>query len=470
MVILKRTIVREYELIIDEALGKGLSPGFSVPFNSPFLSQALGFRCGKYGIEAFQLGENPIVAAITMHYNWPFPQFIVGEKFELLVIRDLIAAEDRIYSITNNYATATLIATIDVATYGTGWLVDVADFGEYVFMTNGVAMVFWDVVGVDWDVIVSSAAIPLLGTVCNHKGQAVGGNVQSTWYGCDETFYAWSEIGSISFIPSITNEAGYRRCPYGGIVYHTRRLGDNVVGYSSKGITLMTPVMDPTPTYKFSELLDTGLHNRGAVAGNYNRHVFVGEDLIVREITDKGIKELDYKYWMEDLDNEIIVTYDRSSGDFFIGDSEKTYLLSPYGLTEIPQHPSAVWRKDEDNVYMLPDAADAGWKPIITSEIFNMGYSGQKTIFEIETDALIATGPYTSVDWAMDLYTWGFGSFIPLNNLGIATAITTGNYFMLNIRFNNIYDVFRISYIRARYKMTDLRGIRGIYAPPPRGQ
>lgn len=464
--------MREFELIIDEAFKKGLSPEVGIPSNSQFLRQALGFRCGKLGLEISPEGDNPLPPAANIHYVWPFPQFIVGERYNVLVVRDTIDVSDYIYSVSDDFLTVTLIATIDIATYGTGWLVDIADFGEYAFMTNGVAMVYWNVAGGVWATTLGTAFIPLLGTVCNFKGQMVGGNAQSAWFDCDSTFYLWSRIGSADFRKDISNEAGYRRCPYGGVVYHTRRLGDSVVGYSSKGITLLTPVNDPAPTMGFTELLNVGLCNRGAVNGSLDRHIFVGEDLIVREITKGGIKELGYYTWMEELDDDgedIIVSYDRT-GDFYIGNSTRTFLLSSYGMTDIPQHPSAVWRNDPGNVYMLPDTVDAGFKPTITSEIFDMGYKGQKTVFEVETDAFLVTNPFASVDWANNLTTWGYGNFVPINDMGIATIIASGNFFLFNLRFDTIADAFRIGYMRIRYKMTDLRGMRGIYAPPPRGQ
>lgn len=465
--------MREYELIIDEALKNGLHKESNIPFNTPFLMQALGFRCGKGGLETFLEGENPLPIATNLHYVWPFPQFIVGEEFNLLIVRDTTDASDYIYSVSDDHLTVTLIATIDIATYGTGWLVDVADFGEYVFMTNGVAMIYWDVAGGAWAITKGTTYIPLVGTVCNFKGQLVAGNTQSAWYDCDDTFYMWSKIGSADLTPDQDNEAGYRRDPYGGTVYHVRRLGDVVVGYSAKGVTILSPVTDPTPTMGFTEVLGVGLHNRGAVAGGLDRHVFVGTDLIVREITKNGIKELGYFAWMEELDDDgedIIVLFDEKKGDFFIGNSTRTFLLSPNGMTDLPQHPSAIWGSDPDNLYMLPEAVDAGFKPVITSNIYNMGYSGQKTVMVVETDALLGLVPYASVDWAHDLYTWGYGSFIPINDMGIATVVTSGNFFMFNVRFDYIVDVFSIGYIKVRYKMTDLRGIRGVYAPPPRGQ
>jgi hypothetical protein len=468
--------MREYELVIDEALKKGLSPVQMVPFNSQFLYECLGFRCGKGGLEPQKILTNPIPSIYDLYYSWPFPQFISGELYRILVVRDLTGGRDLVYSVSEDCQTLVLIATLPYDTYGMGGLMEVADFGEYVFMTNGVVAIIWNPATLAWQAFVSTANIPLMTTVCNLKGQAIGGGVKSVWYDCDETFYAWSKIGYMSFIPDEDNEAGYRRCPYGGTVYHTRRIGDYVIGYSSKGLVRISPVNSPAATYGFDEIGDIGLINQGAVNGNLQRHIFVGEDYILREVALHGdlskqynVLELGYQQYMKQLAGEdIIVTYEPSDQNFYIGNSQKTFLLSPIGLTEVMQHPSAVWRCN-NNSYMLPDTLDAD-KPLICSEPFDMGYKGQKTVFVIESDAFSNTGGEVSVDYANDLVNWKTTAFTPINNMGIGTLIAAGNNFRFRLRFTSIDEEARIGYIRARYKMTDLRGIRGVYAPPPRGQ
>lgn len=466
--------MREYELIIDNSIKKGLTPQRSFPINDEWLWGALGFRVGKDDLEGYQLSDNsPLGGLVDMHYNWPFPQFIVGEAYNILVVRDNILFKDAVYQISDDYATITLIHDIDQLTYGQGTLMEVADFGEYTFMTNGVVMLYWDPTLAAWQDMTVSATIPMMRTVCNFKGQMIGGGVQSVWHDCDETFYCWSKIGNVDFTPDRGNEAGYRRDPYGGEVYHVRRLGDNIVGYSSKGITLLNPVIDPAVTFGFVELDDVGLINRGAIDGNLRRQVYVGTDRILREVTNQGVKELGYFQFMDELygSEDIIVKYDRINKDFYIGNSEKTYLLSPYGLTEIPQHPSAVWTmsSEDDEVIMLPNTVDTFVPSIITSA-FDMGYRGQKTIQSIESNALLTFGPEAIVGWANSLAVWGYTTAVPLNIEGIAAITASGNDFMIQLNFDYVAIQSPIQYIKVRYKMTDLRGIRGVYAPPLRGQ
>ena len=461
--------MREFELVIDEALKNGLSPLRVTPMNSQLLRECLGFRLGKVGLEKYEDKENPI-DAIDILYSWPFPQYLVGERYNILVVRDsLVNHEDIVYVVSDDHVTVTHIFSIDVLTFGQGTLMEMADFGEYIFMANGVRMIYWDPTLVAWQHMAASATIPMMKTVCNFKGQAVGGNVVSAWHDCDEKSYVWSKIGSIDFTPEDDNEAGYRRDPFGGEVYHTRRLGDMVVGYSSEGITALTPVGSPVTTFRFTELSNIGLINQGAMDGDLRRHVYLGEDQILREITNEGIKELGYEFFMGDLEGEdVIVSYDKKLEDFYIGNSKKTFLLSPKGLTEIPQHPSAVWRRNKET-YCLPETVD-NYDALIVTSPFDMGYAGQKTVFSMETDILFVKDPEVAVSYYNDITTFGTTDYVPLNDQNIAAIIVSGNAFDFRLRYDPLYDNSRLSYIVVRYKMTDLRGIRGVYAPAPRGQ
>lgn len=462
--------MREFELIIDEALRNGLSPESKLPFNSQFLWRCLGFRCGRAGLEAHVALENPLPVTTDLYYSWPFPQFLTGENYNILVIRDEVNMEDVVYSVSNDHLTVAHIFSVDQLTFGQGTLMEVADFGEYIFMTNGVAMIYWDPALGAWRTTITIATIPMMRTICNFNSQLIGGCVLSAWYDCDETFYVWSKIGYADFTPEQDNEAGYRRCPFGGEVYHVRKLDSAAIGYSSKGLVAMNPVNDPVPGYRFTELSDVGVVNRGAVSAGFQRHIYVGEDYILREVTKEGVKELGYQYYMELLGNaeDIIINYDPSNRDFYVGNSEKTYLLSSYGLTEIMQHPSAVWRRNGES-HMLPDVEDDS-EPYLCTEPFDMGYKGQKTVFSIESDVMLVTDPEAAVDYANDLIAWNEGSYKPINNMGIVSIIASGNMFRFRLRFDTILEALRVGYIKVRYKMTDLRGIRGVYAPPPRGQ
>jgi hypothetical protein len=104
---------------------------------------------------------------VDLSLEWPFPQLIGGADWNFLVIRDAFADEDRIYTIDAADA-LTLIAVSDVATYlAWGDRFELADFGPYTLMTNGVIMVYRDVTGPAWITTAVGIAdtIPLMGTI-----------------------------------------------------------------------------------------------------------------------------------------------------------------------------------------------------------------------------------------------------------------------------------------------------------------
>jgi hypothetical protein len=106
---------------------------------------------------------------------------------------------------------------------------------------------------------------------------------------------------------------------------------------------------------------------------------------------------------------------------------------------------------------------------LIVSEAFDMGYAGQKTIMTVESDMFSATSKQAAIDYTNDNQSFNTSNYTPMNNQGIASIIVSGNAFRVRMKMDQDVDA-RIGYIKARYKMTDLRGIRGVYAPPPRGQ
>ncbi len=486
--------MREFYITIDEALQKGLRPEIRMPRGSPYLHECSSLRIGKKALEGIPFLEDIVSFQVTdglghfMHYNWPFPQFLKQESWKILVVRDHINERDMVYSFDDSYAITEVFA-IDELIYGQGTLMEMADFGEYTFLTNGVIMLYWDPTLGAWDNAVAIATIPMMRTVCNFKGQMIGGCVLSNWPvadpQCDETYIVWSNIGDVSFVPNRRNEAGYRRDPFGGEVYHVRRLGDDVIVYTSNGITRMFPVSSPAATFGFEELHGVGVLNRGAVNGDLNQHLVIDRDYVVWKVTKEGLKELGYAEYIEGLDAEygagiprnVIVNFNPYKRDFYISDGTKSLLLSPYGMTNYPDPVSAVWY-DEVNWHELcglPETPDEENYPLIVSDIIDMGYRAQKTIYTVELGGSALINPTVAIDWRMHpLVNFERTDFVPVNNEGIATLIISGTEFRICVKSDFFVQAIDFSssldYITARWKMTDLRGLRGIYAAPPRGQ
>jgi hypothetical protein len=482
--------MREFEFTIEEALKKGLRSNKKAVRNKQVLVDCYGFRIGSEGVEVPEVTNYPFPASLAMYYSWPFPQFLQGDKHKILVVRDTFNMEDVVYSIGNTYEDITRVFSIDELTFGKGGLMELADFGKYAFMTNGVIMLYWDPTINDWQEVTSHTNIPMMRTICNFKGQMIGGNVVSDWLGCDETYILWSNIGEANFTPGMRNEAGFRKEPFGGKVLHVRRLGDDVIVYSTNGITRMFPVQDPAPTFGFKEIHNIGIRNSGAVSGNVNEHLFVDKGGSVwkldggPKLTYLGYEEFTREFYEEggeyyideygdrsEASPEVIVSYDNLNSDFYICNNLLGFVKSPYGLSRLYKSMSSIWYDRRLLGTKHPDTIE-NLRHGIVSEVFNFGYAGGKTIFSIESGLNGATNSEVAIDWRTNIESdFQRTDWVPLNDSGIASLIIQGIEFRLCFRAEAMKSYSsNLDYFKVRWKMTDLRGLRGVYAAPPRGQ
>jgi hypothetical protein len=458
--------MRELELSISEMLKNGLKPE-KVPTGAQVLTECLGFRCGKLWLEGYDQLSNPLILDIPV--TWPFPVFIADEKYNILVVRDSTLAEDRVYEVSKDHDTILLLHHLDFIAYGQGSRMELADFGEYALMVNGKVTIYRETITDTWVLALAQAKIPLMGTICNFKGQAIGGGVTSPWYDCDEHHIIWSKIGELDFIPDEKNTSGFRRDPFGGIVQNVKRLGDLVIVYGSEGLTAMIPVREPAATFGFKEMYEIGIVNKGAIGGSVLRHLFVNSNYELCEVTDKGVSVLGYKeYILRLTGKDIIVSYNQSTKDFYISNGTITFLYSPTGLTEVSQHPSSVWYS-ENSQHMIPDTDD-GRDPYLITESIDFGFRGNKTIFVLELGITNYDQALVAIDWVIGRNIFGSTIWVGENSQGVVNLIIAGTTFKVKLKLTGVTSDTIISYIKVRYKMTDLRSIRGVYAPPPRGQ
>jgi hypothetical protein len=197
--------------------------------------------------------------------------------------------------------------------------------------------------------------------------------------------------------------------------------------------------------------------------------VFVDTDYNLCELNNEGLKVVGYREFMQRLTGrDIIINYNQSTKDFYISNWLLTFLYSPYGLTEVQQHPSAIWYSNGTQC-MIHDTVDNRY-PWIRTEQFDFGYRGHKNIFLLEVGAVNYDEVWVAIDWKMDNTAFKVTPWLQTNDNNLATQVIAGTDFKVNLRFSEVTASTIISYIKVRYKMTDLKAIRGIYAPPPRGQ
>ncbi len=106
----------------------------------------------------------------------------------------------------------------------------------------------------------------------------------------------------------------------------------------------------------------------------------------------------------------------------------------------------------------------------ITTDLIDMGYRGFKGTEVIEAGFVGGGTVEVALDWRMKSDdALSRTNWVEVNDQGIATNKVSGTEFRVAIRGSD-YTSFEIDYLKLRYKMSDIRSIRGIYSPPPRGQ
>lgn len=459
--------MREFEFTFDNGFKVGLRKHHKNPRNSQALVEAHNMAVTPYGMEPTYNLTNVLGLEVN---EWPFPQLVCGSNYTYLITRDIARRSYRFYSVALG-GTLTFLLEIDDQTFTKGdKQFDVVDVGPYLILTNGKVIVRRDPVTGVLNGFLSRTGLPRTKTLCNFKGQLIGGNVQSSWYSCGESNIIWGAIGSEDFTPGQSNIAGFSRLPLGGTVYATRRLGDVVMVYGSKELAALVPARDPAPTFKLDEMLDTGIVSDGAVGGSLTEHIFIDKSgWLWRLDSNLKLTKLGYQEWMTLLDpSKIIISYDESDRRYFIGDGTISYLLTESGLSTTHQSFTGIGLWDGERQAVAASSGDQEFR--LETDTLDFGYRGLKTLFTAE----VGIESVHSAEFCYDFKTnrkkeWAKTRWSPLNEQGWGTQIISVNDFRAKLRVSSGSGT-TVDYMKFRWKMTDLRSIRGVYAAPARGQ
>jgi len=431
--------LREYEATFKEGLAKGLRSDESNPINSEALIECFNAKPAERGLVPFEPLTCPI-SGLTI--DWPFPQLFIGPYARLLATRT------KLYSLDAEWAET------EELTFTSGSILDMADFGTYVLLANDKTLIEVDADG-SYSAFTSSSSMPGVATICDFKGQAIGGDVLTTWHGCGHNFVVWSDIGSINFVPTRRNEAGFRPMPWQGYVKRVMRLGDVVMVYGDNGMASLVPVTKPAPTFKFDEVMDLGIPHKGAVGGDKNVHAFVDQKGWLWRALPGKLERLGYQEYMKTMTlANIMISYDPSEKEFFISDGVKGFLLTRHGLCEIHQLVTSCASLDGNSIGVYDDTEDTEFRG--ETDTVDLGLRALKTISVLELQADYAAASWNREGTFKDL------PWVRINDAGFATVQATAVEFRLRAKSNS-YANANLDYIKARFKLVDKRAIRGVY-------
>ncbi len=391
-------MAKEFAIKLD-GVTKGLRSRQYMPRNSVQTVNHMNMRCGEHGLETFEpLAE--IISGSTLYttygvsVNSPNPQFIKGQEVIYLVDKN------RLFTIDFTAGTLTevdiyrsnqpnVITAVDA---GHSW--QFIDFGSAWMMVNGTASIFKmnPQTGMtrnagDYDHVYGNNT-QNINAGLEFQGRMMLGGFDSTtltapwrafWstlanknnydleyeFELDANMVMWTTVGAMDMfwlfypelmINSIVDGAGYsasdpimldvvRRgdagfavMPFKGAVKHMKRLGDSVIVYGDDGAAIMKPIVEPIPTFSITRLDIPGIMNTGAVNGDKNQHMLVDKEGYIWRVTEEGPERLDYHEYISEIDDDdVIVSYNKTLGDFYITNGARTFLLSPHGMTEVSQ-------------------------------------------------------------------------------------------------------------------------------------
>ncbi len=482
---------------------KGLRPDANTPRNSGFATELYNTRCGVAGLEVPPLIVYSIAGAPVV--SWPLPQLIkVNDVGTGLYLIRYTGGSIVISSVNDDYALTTVFTKSSVAGRFT-----VADFGYYQIWTNGVITIKRSLIdgsdSYEWsEIVIGSSTPPSARCVCNFRGQLVAGigrdlakiltedgisiitedGSSITTEG--EELVIWSEIGSVTPAVMFDRSKGYidRRIDAAGLATHPYKrtsgnyrvgptstihrvlpLGNGVMVYCADKIFYMKAASIPEPTFGIVPIEDFGIPSTFCAEGDDKEHLFIDTNKQVWKIgEDLKPKLLGYKEFITTMSGTIVITRNPNSGDYYISNGTKTYLLSPFGLSEWFQHPTSLIWENANKRLIGPIAVSADVSAYVASDVYDFGVRALKTITVIEIGA---TGQImtANIDYKYKVTDSAFTAsrLKTASNFGVVTPLVSGTEFKVRVKGAD-YTKFDLNYLIVRYKYVDKRMIRGVYA------
>lgn len=440
--------MKEFELQYKD-LGVGLRRESRTVRNRAGLVSCYNLVPRETSLEPYSPISCPFSATVT----WPFPQIFTLSKYNLYVLNGSLYSFDEDFNLT-------------LLLIGPGWDAEpwhVADFGTYVIMSNTKGVMYYDVTAGLWKRSFSpTSTYPSMSSVCNFNGQLIGCGVTSSWYDCDSNSVVWSDIGSLDLTLDQMNLSGYQHMPVKGNALCVKPLGKGVVIYGDTYVYYMYPAMQ---TFGFMQLAGYGIANRNAVAGNVHQHAFVDSTGKVRFINaELAIKELGFQEFLYPLLEEtLIASFNEAENEYHFCTDAVNYILTEEGkLASHLQSITSIGSTADGPICMAQDLSDESG--FFITDSLDFALRGQKTIQALEFGLNSDQDCQAAVMWKNN-YQGSFtqSPYRPLNHEGVAHVFAAGSDIRAKF-YTPDYSYTFVDSLRIKYKVTDKRFVRGIYA------
>lgn len=207
---------------------------------------------------------------------------------------------------------------------------------------------------------------------------------------------SWSDIGHLDFTLKKSNVAGRRPVDIGPLTYGIRKLGNRVIAYGGNGIVELIPSNN---AYGMRTIHYLGLMGTRAFCGSDDVHYFIDSENRLCKLTD-NVEVLGYEEYMEDLSEDVIMSFDKYKGFVYICDGELGFVFSttsgslgigPANITGVD------YRYGKQYVTSDGDIAIPPFK--ICTDIYDLGTRKPKNIFSLELGTDLKNSLFVSVDY-----------------------------------------------------------------------
>ena len=220
---------------------------------------------------------------------------------------------------------------------------------------------------------------------------AISGQFVPTYRG--RNVVKWSDIGSVDFVLSDQNLAGWKALEWEGYAWKGLRFKNAVIVYGSGGISVLFPISDPISTWSEHVLDSGGILSKDAVCDTDLGHVFIGRDKQLYIVTEDSkslkstaipvIKLVGFKEFIETLQGNIQIFYEPVTKVTYIAGTNATLLISQSEVTQVTGSISGAIYTDE--LYHTQDSVSSTLVSLRTQEL-RFGTTNFKTIRSIAFD------------------------------------------------------------------------------------
>uniref|UniRef100_A0A6M3KQE3 Uncharacterized protein n=1 Tax=viral metagenome TaxID=1070528 RepID=A0A6M3KQE3_9ZZZZ len=260
------------------------------------------------------------------------------------------------------------------------------------------------------------------------------------------------------------NELGWMPMPFQDKIIKIAPLGEKgVIVYSPTGVVLMYPDSRVFPTFGKKQIATFGPTNRGAISVGKDDHVFLDKNGRVWRVTAEGIEQVaNNRLYGSFLIDNLASSYDSLNDEHYISSEDVCIVITKAGVGEVSDRPTSGLVTSNGFSIISEPRTQLGKVIVFNTMDFNMPGS-EKKIENVEISANDTRKLFVSTYYRYKrsehfrLLPW-----IQVSDSGSAYLGIVGLEFRLAIK--SMSEDLKISSVSARWKSTDKRIIKGLYA------